>query len=368
MPIKVGFVLSSSANNPLPSTRIAVLNVLPLLRASGFDTRIVFEPPQPSNIPDVSGLGPRLIAEGFQIVCFQKVFGPGVTALVRELSAAGIKTVSMVCDVVEVEMATATHATIVVTDYLRSLYPRDLQSKMHVVHDGIEHPEYSKLDWGESSGPSSRRKLRAVLVTSSKLTRLPVLRTPPAWLEIVVVGDYPERIDGLQRLRWMWWAAAGESRWTNLSASLAFMRSEGIRLVPWHPVHVYDEMLNADVGIIPIECTPESAPGMDPPAWRLKSENRLTLKMGIGLPVVATPIPSYECVVEHGRNGFLASTKDDWLRSLDALRDPQLRREIGQSARATVAERYSLEEQARRLLRILRSLLGDIQSGTETAG
>jgi len=300
------------------------------------------------------------------VVCFQKVFGPSVTALVRELSAAGIKTVSMVCDVVELEMATATHATVVVTDYLRSLYPQDLQPKMHVVHDGIEHPEYCKADWGDGA-KAKGSKLRAVLVTSSKLTRLPVLRSPPSWLEVVIVGDYPENTNGLQRLRWMWWDSDGKSRWTDLWASLPFLRSKRIGVVPWHPVHVYHEMLKADVGIIPIE-TPRYLSATEPPAWRLKSENRLTMKMGIGLPVVATPIPSYERVIDHGRNGFLASTRGDWLQYLDALRDPLVRRDIGQSARAAVAERYSLGEQARRFIQVLQSLLVDAPHGARTAG
>lgn len=363
---KVGFILSSNSNDPLPSTRIAVLNVLPLLRASGFDARIVFEPPRASMFPDLSGLGPRLTAEGFQVVCFQKTFGPSARALVHELSAAGMKTVFMVCDVVDVDMASATDATVVVTAHLRGLYPRNLQPRIHVVHDGIEHLEYCKSEWGEDSVPA-RRSLRAVLVTSSKLTRLPVLRAPPPWLEVVIVGDYPQIADRLQRLRWMWWAANGKSRWLDLFDSLPVLLSERIRLVPWHPVRVYGEMMQADIGIIPVERTSEHLPGMQHPAWRVKSENRLTMKMGIGLPVVATPIPSYECVIEHGRNGFFADTRAEWRECLDALRDPQLRRMIGQSARASVFERFSLDEQARRLMAVIRSLLPGAINDTGTA-
>src|SRR4051794_20377579 len=102
MPLKIAFVLPSSSKEPLPSTRIAVLNMLPFLRAANFDPQIVFEPPFQCTTPDVSGLAPRLISEGFQVVCFQKIGGPSVLALVRELRAAGIKSVHFVCDTVDV--------------------------------------------------------------------------------------------------------------------------------------------------------------------------------------------------------------------------------------------------------------------------
>src|SRR5437870_4093220 len=34
-PVKIGFVLLSNSRNPLPSTRIAALNMVPFLRAAG---------------------------------------------------------------------------------------------------------------------------------------------------------------------------------------------------------------------------------------------------------------------------------------------------------------------------------------------
>ncbi len=108
--------------------------------------------------------------------------------------------------------------------------------------------------------------------------------------------------------------------------------------------------------MIPVEKTTELAKGTSVPTWRLKSENRLTLKMAIGLPVIATPIPSYQSIIESGENGFLADSRADWLRNLEALRDPALRIEIGKQARASVIGRYSKQEQARLLVQALRSV------------
>jgi hypothetical protein len=357
-PIKIGFVLLSNSKYPIPSTRIAVLNMVPFLRAANFEPHIVFEPPQGAETPDVSGLAPRLMAEGFHIVYFQKVHGPSVEELARQLSAMGIRTVYGVCDLVDVAMAAATDATIVVTEFLKSMYPSALQSKISVVHDGIEKPEVHKTDWGTYRG-TRNYPLRAVLVTSSDLDRLPVLGTPPAWLKVSIVGRYAPSGQVLQRLREARWKLATQRDSRERLAYLRFLMDRRISCLAWDPIDVYETMRQADIGIIPIEASPEYKPGLPPPAWKVKSENRLTMKMCLGLPVIATPIPAYEPVIEQGRNGFLARSRQDWIEYLDALRDPTARRAIGEQARQSVLKRYSMEEQARRLITVLRGLILD---------
>jgi glycosyltransferase involved in cell wall biosynthesis len=78
--------------------------------------------------------------------------------------------------------------------------------------------------------------------------------------------------------------------------------------------------------------------------------------MAAGLPVVASPIPSYEEVVVHGVNGFLASSAADWRRHLHALREPHLRQEIGARARAAVLPKFSKDLQAERFIAIVRQV------------
>lgn len=353
---KIGFVLLSNSRQPIPSTRIAVLNMFPYLRAAGFDPHIAFEPTHGTETPDVSGLLPRLLADGFRIVYFQKVHGPSVENLAQQLSAAGVKTVYGVCDLVDAGMAGATDVTIAITDYLRSLYPSVLQPRIRVVHDGIERPEVHKKDWGTGRG-SWNRPLRAVLVTSSDLDHLPVLGTPPAWLRVSIVGRYPSAGQILQRLREARWKLAAKRDAREKLGYLQFLANRRINCLAWDPVGVYDAMLHADIGIIPIETPPERGPGSPPPFWKVKSENRLTMKMCMGLPVIATPIPSYEPVIEQGRNGFLARSQQEWSECLNALRDPAVRRAMGEQARRSVLHRYSMEEQARRLIAVLRDLV-----------
>ncbi len=288
--VKIGFVLLSNSQHPIPSTRIAVLNMLPFLRAANFDPHIVFEPEHGTENPDVTDLAPRLLAENFRIIFFQKVHGGSVEKLARQLSTAGVKTVYSVCDLVDPAMVAATDITIVVTDYLKSLYPFALQPKIYVVHDGIEHPELYKSDqsthWGSRGNP-----LRAVLVTSANLDRLPIISTPPEWLEVSIVGCYPPLGQTWQRLREDRWHLSTQRDLRQCLAYLRFLTNRRIRRLAWDPAGVYETMRRADIGIIPIETWPEHEPGMLPPSWKVKSENRLTMKMCIGLPVIATPIP-----------------------------------------------------------------------------
>ena len=352
--IKVGFVLLSNSNAAIPSTRIVVLNMLPYLRTAGFDPHIVFQPATSTKTPDVSGLATRLKAEGFQVVFFQKVFGDSVLALAQALRLAGVKTVFSICDFVNPAMCEATDLTIVVTDYLKSLYPAQLQHKVHVVHDGVERPMLHKTEWGAHTG-SGLKPINAVLVTSGALQRLPLMVCPPPWLRVTIVGNYSPDSNKLRRLRENHWRLTRPGSWGQKASYFRFLTNPRIRCEAWGSESVYAAMQRADVGIIPIEVDPERDPTGE---WRLKSENRLTLKMAMGLPVIATPIPSYEPVIDQGVNGFLAHNISQWHTYLSELRDPALRQSIGQQARLTALARYSMDLQAAKLIALLRQLIG----------
>jgi hypothetical protein len=349
----VGFVLCSSVQDPIPSTRIAVLNMLSYLRSAAWQTHILFEPSIPSETPDITGVVERAVAARCEVVVFQKVRGAGAEALARHLRTAGIRTVYLVCDLVDIPMATATDATVVVTDYLKSLYPSTLQDRIYSVHDGIERPHACKRFAGVDANAQGR-PLQAVLVTSSALRSVPVLDQVPAWLRVRIVGRYAS---GLQRWRELY------REWLQQqpSARLAYFRfltDRRISCIPWHPDLVYCEMQKADIGIIPIDTYPAAQGSNLPPSWKVKSENRLTMKMAMGLPVIATPIPSYEPIIEHGVNGFFARSGQDWQICFKALRDPDRRLEMGQAARASVIEKYSMDAQAAKFLAVLQAVCG----------
>lgn len=354
--LKIGLVLCSPADRPIPSTRIAVLNLLPHLRDRGFEFNVLFSPAEPNETPDLTGVADLAVQTGCRIVVLQKVRGASAVALARHLEAARVKTVFFVCDVIDPAMVEATTATVTVTNYLRSLYPFALQSRIQVVHDGIEHPEFTKLAVLARRG-SLTQPIRAVLVTSSPLATLPLLEQLPPWLRVSIVGRYPPRTAWIERLRMGRWIWDGLPDPPAKRAFTAFLLDPRVRCVPWHPRGVYEELMSADIGIIPVDTKLSKAIAREPAAWTVKSENRLTLMMAVGLPVIATPIPSYIPLVREGENAFLASTLDDWSSALETLRDPAVRRRIGQSARDSVLSNYSIERQAGLVADLFFSLL-----------
>lgn len=357
MTTKIGFILPSPAANPVPSTRVAALNMFPLLEALGWAPEVVFEPASATEQPDLGRIDPDALARaGFRAVFFQKIGHGQAQELAKALSTRGIRTVFMVCDVINPPMAEATDATVVVTDFLKQLYPASLQSRITVIHDGIERPELWRKRPSEHHA-TPENPLHAVLVTSARLDSLPVIGAPPPWLRVTVVGRYKAHASRISQLRDWQWNLRQLPGWRAKWQSVGFWLHPRIRCVPWHPDGVYDWLLGADAGIIPIE-TPRGDTSADtPPSWMVKSENRLTLKMSAGLPVIATPIPSYEPVVTQGVDSFLARTPGEWLEYLGMLRDPATRFAVGTAARNAVAERFSMRRQAEKLDAVLSGLL-----------
>ena len=357
--MKVGFILLSARQDPLPSTRIAVLNMLPHLAKVGIEAEILYEPETAAETPSLpEGLCERILATGCDLVIFQRVRGASALRLVKRLSGIGVKTAYMVCDLVDAEMTQATDGTLAVTEFLRSLHPANLRDKIYVVHDGIERPGVVKSEPSLSHG-SRLQPLRAVLVTSASLEALPVLGYPPDWLHVTIVGRYAPRQRVMDRFNGARWTLAAMAPGAERRAYLRFLFHPRIRRVAWEASDVYRHLMQADIGIIPVDVAGSwrtVVPGIQ--GWMSKSENRLSLMMSVGLPVIATPIPAYEAVIDQGRNGFLARNFEQWMEALEVLREPASRARIGKAARATVHQRFSMERQAELLVAALRSIVG----------
>jgi glycosyltransferase involved in cell wall biosynthesis len=96
-----------------------------------------------------------------------------------------------------------------------------------------------------------------------------------------------------------------------------------------------DDLASLDVGIMPLT---------DDPWTRGKAAFKALQYMAAGLPAVCSDVGISREVIQHGENGFLVNTADEWVEVLVTLaRDRELRRRIGEKARATVARKYSLE-------------------------
>lgn len=130
-------------------------------------------------------------------------------------------------------------------------------------------------------------------------------------------------------------AAAGSGRVAAMGADRQVKPQSLLDLVEWSEPGEVPFLQGIDIGIMPLTDTP----------WaRGKCGYKLIQYMACGLPVVASRVGVNTEIVEHGVNGFLATTEAEWRSALMTLMDdPDLRRRMGAAGRRKVMERYSLQ-------------------------
>ncbi|MEA2928897.1 MAG: hypothetical protein QOG38_1325 [Hyphomicrobiales bacterium] len=114
---------------------------------------------------------------------------------------------------------------------------------------------------------------------------------------------------------------------------------------PWSEQTEVARICDFDIGIMPLHDTP----------WeRGKCAYKLLQVMAAGKPVIASPVGANCQVVQHGVNGFLAATQDEWADALRTLAtDAERRARMGAEARRTVAGDYSVATVGPRLAAVL---------------
>ncbi|WP_317899492.1 glycosyltransferase family 4 protein [Aurantibacillus circumpalustris] len=122
--------------------------------------------------------------------------------------------------------------------------------------------------------------------------------------------------------------------------------SADLNVIPkaWTETTEVDELNSFDIGIMPL---PDDA-------W---ANGKCGLKalsyMACEIAVVISAVGINKEIVEQDKNGFLASTEDEWFRCLSQLIDDKtIRNEMGKAGRKTVIERYSVEANKAKYLEI----------------
>jgi glycosyltransferase involved in cell wall biosynthesis len=104
--------------------------------------------------------------------------------------------------------------------------------------------------------------------------------------------------------------------------------------VPWRPETEVEDLARIDVGLMPLP---------DGPIERGKCAYKLIQYMALGRPGVASPVGANRDVVTEGVDGFLPDDDGAWERAIVSLvEDADLRRAVGERARARVEAAYSL--------------------------
>jgi glycosyltransferase involved in cell wall biosynthesis len=111
----------------------------------------------------------------------------------------------------------------------------------------------------------------------------------------------------------------------------------GITGTPWTSAGEPELLRSMDIGIMPL---PDDE-------W---TKGKCGLKglqyMAAGIPAVMSPVGVNTEIIRHGENGYLAAATEEWVEIISQLiESPELRKQIGDEARATVVSRYSVLSQ-----------------------
>jgi glycosyltransferase involved in cell wall biosynthesis len=113
----------------------------------------------------------------------------------------------------------------------------------------------------------------------------------------------------------------------------------------WSETTEVADIQTFDVGIMPLP---------DSPVTRGKCGYKLIQYMACGRPVVASPIGANNDIVDHGTDGFLASSTSDWVYLLDIFAQrPAMAEKMGTAARRKVESSFSVQVTAPKLATVL---------------
>ena len=128
--------------------------------------------------------------------------------------------------------------------------------------------------------------------------------------------------------------------------------AEGVRTTnrSWGIDTEVTDLRAMDIGIMPLPDTQWAAG---------KSGCKMFQYMGVGLPVVVSPVGINGRVVQDGENGLLARSPGEWRSQVARLiQDPSLRQKLGQAGRIYVDTHNSQAVVAKRLIAVLQQVAG----------
>jgi glycosyltransferase involved in cell wall biosynthesis len=135
--------------------------------------------------------------------------------------------------------------------------------------------------------------------------------------------------------------------------------SSRITRIPFLPAEAYlQSVADFDISLAPLETSVFND---------AKSNIKFIEAALVGVPTVASPSKTMASSIEHGKNGFLATTSDEWYDAIRRLvESSNLRIEIGSEAKARAWKQYRPEATQERLKAVLESIpkLSALREGT----
>jgi glycosyltransferase involved in cell wall biosynthesis len=106
------------------------------------------------------------------------------------------------------------------------------------------------------------------------------------------------------------------------------------RFIKWSKENETRDLLNFHIGVMPL---------YDDEISRGKCGFKAIQYMSLGIPAVVSPVGVNSEIVEDGRNGFVCNSIEEWRDRLELLlKDMGLRIKMGEAARETIVEKFSV--------------------------
>jgi len=117
-----------------------------------------------------------------------------------------------------------------------------------------------------------------------------------------------------------------------------------LRFIHWQKATEIPDLLTFHIGLMPLE---------DDKWAQGKCAFKALQYMALGIPALVSPVGMNTEVVQDGYNGYICREPADWLQRLhQLLMDAAYRQRLGQAARATIEQRYSVVSNTPNFLRL----------------
>jgi len=134
--------------------------------------------------------------------------------------------------------------------------------------------------------------------------------------------------------------------------NLDIIAGKGYGNVEWSLETVWDNIVKNDIAIVP------SIRGIrDGFDFEAKTSGRIAMYMALGVPVIATPLPSAMEIISPGINGCFANSIEEFLELINVLSNKKLRIAVSDNAREMIYQNHSVEFIANQWVNLFNKLL-----------
>lgn len=174
------------------------------------------------------------------------------------------------------------------------------------------------------------------------------------------VGNGPAHIENLAMLRPIFVALAarglrltfvlvGAKKSEHIHSLFRDIQGFNVEYIEWSgPLQIPGIISRFDFGLMPLVDT----------EWnRGKCAMKVIEYMACGVPAIASSVGENTYVITQGENGYLPTTADDWIATIeDAYHHPERLPALGQRARETVQQRYTFDANIPKILAFLETM------------